>query len=259
MPTALPGEKIRANSFTTDSLCPTAFAKLAGMNAQLTEIAFVLDRSGSMGAIAASAVEGFNAFLTEQQAAPGQARFTLVLFDDEYLVPADALPIAEVVPLQNGRTYVPRGSTALLDAVGRCVDDLGARLAAAPEAQRPGKVIVAILTDGEENASRRFTWADLAERIRRQRGVYGWEFLFLGANQDAIATAAKLNIAARDAAGWTADAAGAVASAKSFSRKARALRAAAADPQAPPPADLARPLAEIAEEEDAAERRQPRR
>lgn len=233
------------------------------MNPDLTEIAFVLDRSGSMQTIAPAAVAGFNEFLREQQAAPGQARFTLVLFDDAYETPADALPIAEVVPLENGHTFVPRGSTALLDAVGRCVDDLGARLAATPEADRPCKVIVAILTDGEENASRRFTWADVSDRIRHQREVYGWEFLFLGANQDAIATASRMNIAAANAAAYAHDAAGAAASTKSASRKVRALRASAAAAGAslaafPPPEDLAKPLSEILGEEDTKERGKPR-
>ena len=163
------------------------------MNKQLIEIAFVLDRSGSMGSVARSAVDGFNDFLREQQSAPGQARFTLVLFDDEYLVPADAVPIDEVVPLNAG-TYVPRGSTALLDAIGRTVDSLGRRLAATPAANRPGKVIV--------------------------------------------------------------DAAGAKASFKASSRKAAAMRMAAACPAAPRPADLDKPLAEINAEEDHVERGQ---
>lgn len=225
------------------------------MNPNLTEIAFILDRSGSMGSIAPSAVAGFNEFLRDQQATRGQARFTLVLFDEEYEVPADALPIAEVTPLKNGRTFVPRGSTALLDAIGRCVDSLGARLATLPETDRPAKVIVAILTDGEENASRQHTWATVSERIRHQRDVYGWEFLFLGANQDAIATASKINIAPANTATWAADAAGAAAGFKGSSRKAAAMRLhAACAPGAPLPEDLAKPLSEIVEEEDASER-----
>ena len=224
------------------------------MNPFLTDIAFVLDRSGSMAGLAESAVAGFNAFLRDQQSSPGQARLTLVLFDDEYLVPADALPIAEVVPL-DATTYVPRGSTALLDAIGRTIDDLGRRLAATPEPERPAKVIVAILTDGYENASQKYTPADVGARIRRQRDQYGWHFLFLGANQDAIATAAKLSIAAHDAATFQADAAGASASFKSTSRKVFAVRElAAALAGAPPPADAALPLEQMLAEEDQAER-----
>ena len=223
------------------------------MNQTLTEIAFVLDRSGSMSSVAESAVAGFNEFLRDQQTAPGEARFTLVLFDDEYLLPACAMPVAQM-RLLDAATYVPRGSTALLDAIGRTVDELGARLAATPEAERPGKVIVAILTDGYENASQRYTQRDLATRIRHQRDVYGWQFLFLGANQDAIATAAAMNIGAQDAATFQADAAGAKASFKSTSRKASAHRMMAFAPSAPAPADLHRPLSEIVADEDRIER-----
>jgi hypothetical protein len=226
------------------------------MNQLLTELAFVLDRSGSMGCVAESAVAGFNAFLRDQQTAPGHARFTLVLFDDQYLVPAEALPISQVAPL-DATTYVPRGSTALLDAMGRTIDDLGRRLAGVPEPERPAKVIVAILTDGYENASQQYTQRDVAARIRRQRDQYGWKFLFLGANQDAIATAAQLNIASHDAATFQADAAGARASFKSTSRKASSFRMAALTPCAPPPADASMPLSEMLAEEDQAERGKP--
>ncbi len=193
------------------------------MNKDLSEIAFILDRSGSMQPLVEAAISGFNHFLTEQQSAPGLARLTLVLFDDEYLVPVESIPVAEVVPLDI-TTYVPRASTALLDAIGRTIDDLGTRLAALPEENRPGKVIVAILTDGLENASRHFTWRDISARIRHQTDAYNWEFLFLGANQDAIATAAQLNIGAHNAATFVADAAGHQASNAAFSRRAVALR-----------------------------------
>src|SRR5271154_7141840 len=97
------------------------------MKSDLTEIAFVLDRSGSMSAVAPAAIAGFNEFLLAHQSAPGHARLTLVLFDDEYLVPAAALPVSEVVPL-DVETYLPRNSTALLDAIGRTIDELGERL-----------------------------------------------------------------------------------------------------------------------------------
>jgi hypothetical protein len=98
------------------------------------------------------------------------------------------------------KTYAPDGGTALLDAIGRTIDETGARLAAMPEAERPGKVIIAILTDGEENSSRTFTWAQISDKIRHQQEVYKWEFLFLGANQDAIATAARIHIGRHNSA-----------------------------------------------------------
>ena len=183
------------------------------MKNHYSEIAFVLDRSGSMGSCRDAAIEGFNSFLLEQQQTEGLAKLTLVLFDDEYLVPIDALPVAEILPL-NSESYVPRGSTALLDAIGRTIDELGARLAALPEQDRPGQVIVAILTDGMENSSQNYTWQKIARAIKQQTEQYRWTFLFLGANQDAIATAAQMNIAASNAASYVADAAGLHASAE---------------------------------------------
>ena len=220
------------------------------MNTHLTELAFILDRSGSMGHLAGAAIEGFNHFLHEQQSAPGRARLTLVLFDDEYLVPAQSLPVAEVVPLDE-RSYVPRNTTALLDAIGRTVDALGARFSSLPERDRPAKVIVAILTDGLENASTHYTWKDIASRIKHQTEVYRWDFLFLGANQDAIATAAQLNIAAGNAATYNADGIGVRSTARSISRKSTALRATASG-QATAEEELAAgtPMQELVEEED---------
>ncbi len=174
------------------------------MNKNYTEIAFVLDRSGSMQSCRDAALEGFNHFLREQQAVEGLARLTLVLFDDEYLVPFRSLPVAEIVPLTTD-TYLPRASTALLDAIAQTILELGEQLAALPEAERPAQVIVAVLTDGLENASRNYTWAQVAQLIRQQTEQYRWTFLFLGANQDAIATAAQLSIAAANAANYVAD------------------------------------------------------
>ena len=182
------------------------------MKNHYSEIAFVLDRSGSMESCREAAIEGFNSFLQEQQRTEGLAKLTLILFNDEYLVPIDALPVAEILPLDND-SYVPRGSTALLDAIGRTIDELGARLAALPEQDRPMQVIVAILTDGLENSSQNYTWQQIADAIKQQSEQYRWTFLFLGANQDAIATAAQMNITAANAAAYVADAAGLHASA----------------------------------------------
>lgn len=193
------------------------------MNTSLTEIAFILDRSGSMQPLAEQAVTGFNSFLAEQQQAKGKARITLVLFDHEYVVPASCVPVEEVLPLDM-TTYVPRGCTALLDAIGRTIDDLGARLAALPESDRPATVIVAILTDGEENSSRQFTWHDVSDRIRHQTDVYKWNFLFLGANQDAIATAANLHIDRKNASTFAADGVGLRASTAALAKKMAAYR-----------------------------------
>lgn len=224
------------------------------MKKNYTEIAFVLDRSGSMSGCQEAAIAGFNQFLREQQEARGLARLTLVLFDDEYLVPVQSLPVQEVVAL-DWETFVPRGSTALLDAIGKTIDDLGARIAALPEGDRPAQVIVSILTDGYENASRHFTWHDLAQRIRHQTDVYQWTFLFLGANQDAIATAAQMNIGHQNAATFVADSAGAAAPSRTLSRKIRGLRAVNSGRATMEEArDAAAPLSEIVSEEDRKER-----
>jgi hypothetical protein len=176
-----------------------------------TEIAFILDRSGSMSSMTHAAISGFNEFLAAQQTTvddhgkPLPSTFSLVLFDHEYESIHHRVPIASV-PRLGPETYQPRGSTALLDAIGRTIDELGAALAATPAADRPVKVIVAILTDGEENASVRFTMADINRRISHQSRKYNWEFLFLGANQDAIATASRMGIQAGSAATFAAHA-----------------------------------------------------
>ena len=224
------------------------------MKNNYAEIAFVLDRSGSMGSCRDAAIEGFNRFLKEQQQVEGLAKITLVLFDDEYLVPVDALPVAEIVPLDD-ETYVTRGSTALLDAIGRTIDEMGARMAALPEGDRPAQLIVAILTDGEENSSHNYTWHQLAAAIKRQTEEYRWTFLFLGANQDAIATAARMNIAAANAANYVQDGAGLRASSRTFARKVRGLRQCIlGNPTVEESYDAHAPLSEMIAEEDQKER-----
>ncbi len=222
------------------------------MNKNLTEIAFILDRSGSMAPVTEAAITGFNEFLRDQQKTEGQARLTLVLFDNEYLVPLESIPVQEAVALDT-TTYVPRGSTALLDAIGETIDRLGARLALIPESARPGQVIVAISTDGFENSSVNFTWQDISRKILEQTNAYKWQFLFLGANQDAIATAASLSIAANNASTYVGDNGGTYTSTKALSRKMSALRkmSAGAAMSRQEHADVAAPLSAIVAEEDA--------
>jgi hypothetical protein len=228
-------------------------------NSHYTEIAFILDRSGSMESCRQAAIDGFNQFLVDQQKTEGLAKLTLVLFDDEYLVPVSSMPVQEVVPLTND-TYKPRNCTALLDAIGRTIDDLGCRLSALAEKNRPGQVIVAILTDGLENASHRFTWTEVAGKIKHQSEVYEWTFLFLGANQDAIATAANLSIAANNAANYVADNAGSKAGAAALSRKARSMRLASLGvASVAEMKDAEAPMSSLTAEEDAKERRRPSR
>jgi len=226
-------------------------------NAHYSEIAFVLDRSGSMKSCQQAAIEGFNQFLADQQKTDGLAKLTLVLFDDEYLVPISSIPVEEVVSLTDD-TYQPRGCTALLDAIGQTIDNLGQRLVELAEKDRPGQVIVAILTDGLENASQRFTWKEIAGKIKHQTDTYKWIFLFLGANQDAIATAANLSIAANNAANYVADAAGSKAGQAAFSRKMSALRRASMDSASVSERlDAEAPLTQIVSEEDRKTRESP--
>lgn len=177
------------------------------MREDLTEVAVVLDRSGSMEAIRSDAIGGFNAFLADQKKDEDELRLTLVLFNHEIDTIHARVPVAEVPPLDEA-TYVPAGTTALLDAVGRTVDELGERLAATPEAERPGQVVVAILTDGLENASRDYTPAQIRDRIRHQQADYGWEFLFLAAGQDAVVEGGNLDIPAGNAIAFEASPAG---------------------------------------------------
>lgn len=177
------------------------------MKDNLVEVVCVMDRSGSMEAIRSDAIGGFNSFLGGQKEHPGEARFTLVLFDHEYDLVHDRVDIQDA-PLLDGETYVPRGTTALLDAVGRTIDDVGKRLSETPEPDRPAKVIVSILTDGLENASRDYDNGRIAEMITHQQQKYGWEFVFLAANQDAIATARSMSIRPEDAISYEASPAG---------------------------------------------------
>lgn len=161
--------------------------------ANLAEIIFVLDKSGSMESIRRETIAGFNGFVRSQISSPGDARMTLILFDTNYSVAFAGVPLKEVVDL-NPDSYAPSGGTALLDAVGTAIDRTGKRLAGLTESQRPAKVMMVVLTDGEENSSRECTVEDVRGMVRHQSDVYSWEFLFLGANQDARTEAGKMGM-----------------------------------------------------------------
>ena len=188
-----------------------------------TDITIILDRSGSMQTVAEDTIGGFNRFLEDQKSAPGEAVLTLIQFDDKYEAVYRAKPIAKARPLDH-TTFVPRGSTALLDAIGRTIDEAGFRLSATPEKERPEKVIMVILTDGYENASRHFTMQKINEMISHQRDVYNWEFVFLGANQDAIATASQFGIAGDAALTYASTSTGTAAAFASMSDKMKLYR-----------------------------------
>ena len=175
----------------------------------LTDITFVLDRSGSMESIKSATIEAFNRFVNSQQNVAGTALLTLVQFDDKFEQLYQAIPLQQVTDL-NESNYVPRASTALLDAMGQTIVATGERLRAMPEHERPGAVVFVTLTDGLENASREFTLQRINEMIRVQRDHYSWQFIFLGANQDAIATAAAMGVAAGQAMTFAANAKGTI-------------------------------------------------
>jgi len=161
-------------------------------DANLTHLYFLLDRSGSMVSLREDTIGGFDTFIAEQRTAPGRCRVTLAQFDNEYDEVYADRDIAAVPSL----VLVPRGSTALLDALGRLVVTAGERLASLPEQERPGSVIVGVMTDGYENASRDWTHDRIKALIEQQSSEYGWQFLYLGADQDAIEEGAKMGFAA---------------------------------------------------------------
>jgi uncharacterized protein YegL len=183
-----------------------------------TEIVFVLDRSGSMQDIAKDMEGGFNEFIKQQKTVPGECSVTLVQFDTEYEVVYAGTALDKVPALK----LEPRGMTALLDAVGTAVQTTGLRLSLLPENQRPSKVIVVVLTDGQENSSKEYTSARVADMIKLQREKYQWDFVFLGADLNAIEVAAKLNI--NNAAVYHANAVGSVQAFNSVSNAVGASR-----------------------------------
>lgn len=162
------------------------------------EIVLIIDKSGSMEYIKEDAIGGFNSFLAEQKRIDREANVTLVLFDDRYQLVHDGVDIREVKKLTDA-TYLPSGTTALLDAVGSTVDRVGERLDATPEPEKPENVIVFILTDGKENASADYSRDKVKSMIEHQESKYGWEFIYGGANQDAFAEAGSLGIKAENA------------------------------------------------------------
>jgi hypothetical protein len=216
----------------------------------MTELAYILDRSGSMESMKEASIAGFNHFLSEQLEVPGDARLTLVLFDEEYVVPAQGAPLKEVEKL-TAVTYVPRGTTALLDAIGRTVKDLGNRIKQLPAGEKPSRVIVAVFTDGLENASHVYTSRHIADLIKLHREELNWEFLFLGANQDAIATAANMNVGVHTSSNVVFTHEAIVAAKRALSRKVRAMRMRESGSQdAQAVADEAASMADLVKDEE---------
>jgi uncharacterized protein YegL len=177
------------------------------MKNNLTELVFILDRSGSMSGLESDTIGGFNAMLAKQQEVEGEARVTTVLFDNNYELLHDRIDIKAVSPITE-KEYFVGGSTALLDAIGRTIHKIGNAQKNTAADYRAAKVLFVIITDGEENASREYTSDKVKAQIEQQKSRYGWEFIFLGANIDAVQTAARFGIDAKRAQNYHADSEG---------------------------------------------------
>ena len=174
------------------------------MKKNLTEIVFILDRSGSMAGLEKDTIGGFNSMIEKQKAEPGEAIVSTVLFDNENEVIHDRVDIQKVEPMTDKEYYV-RGCTALLDAVGGAIHHIGNVHKYAREEDRPEKTLFIITTDGMENASREYSYERVRKMIERQKEKYGWEFIFLGANIDAAKEAARFGIERDCAVDYHAD------------------------------------------------------
>ena len=174
------------------------------MRKGLTEVVFILDRSGSMSGLEADTIGGFNSMIAKQKKEEGEAYISTVLFDDTCEVLYDRVPVNKVEPMNDNQYYV-RGCTALLDAIGGAIHHIGNVHKYAREEDRPEKTLFIITTDGMENASRQYSYEKVKEMVARQKEKYGWEFLFLGANIDAIDVAGKFGIDSNRALNYVSD------------------------------------------------------
>ncbi len=177
------------------------------MKKGLTELVFILDRSGSMSGLERDTIGGYNAMLEKQKGEPGEAIITTVLFDDKYELLHDRINLRSIAPITE-KEYFVRGCTALLDAVGRTINKIGDAQKHTAEDERAEHVMFVITTDGLENASREYSYEKVRRMIEHQKEKYNWEFIFLGANIDAIATAARFGIGQDRAANYNADSEG---------------------------------------------------
>ena len=193
------------------------------MKKNLTEIIFILDRSGSMHHLESDTIGGYNSFLDQQKAEEGEARVTTVLFDDRYEILHDYVDIKEVQPITK-KEYFARGSTALLDAVGKTIKEVEHRQNFAPVEDTTEKTMVVIITDGLENASREYHLDTVKKMVTVQQEKHGWEFIFLGANIDAVKTAGGFGISADRAVNYHADAVGTATNFAGVAAAATAMR-----------------------------------
>lgn len=177
------------------------------MKKELTELVFILDKSGSMAGLENDTIGGYNSMLEKQKTVAGQACITTVLFDHNYMLLHDRIDIRAVKPITK-HEYQAGGNTALIDAIGKTIQKIGNAQKNTAEKYRADKVLFVIITDGYENSSREYTSDQVKAMVERQKSKYGWEFIFLGANIDAVETAAQFGIAPDRAQNYHCDSRG---------------------------------------------------
>ena len=194
------------------------------MKKGLTELVFILDRSGSMSGLESDTIGGYNAMLEKQKKEPGKAVISTVLFDDRYELLHDRINLQGIEPITD-KEYFVRGSTALLDAVGNTINKIGNVQKHTAEDERAEHIMLVITTDGMENASREFSYEKVRQMIEHQKSKYSWEFIFLGANIDAIAAAERFGISKDRAANYNADSEGTLLNYEVISETVSCMRA----------------------------------
>ena len=194
------------------------------MKKNLTELVFILDRSGSMAGLEKDTIGGFNAMLEKQKKEAGQAFVSTLIFDHETEVIHDRLPLDQISPMTEDDYWV-RGCTALLDAIGGAIHHIGNVHKYARQEDIPEKTLFVITTDGMENASRSYSASQVCSMIQRQQKKYGWEFLFLGANIDAVETAGRFGIHKERAVNYCPDADGTALNYEAISNAVSQVRA----------------------------------
>ncbi len=196
------------------------------MKKNLTEMVFILDRSGSMAGLEADTIGGFNAMIKRQREEEGEALVSTVLFDNESTVLHDRVPLDKIEPMTRAQ-YQVGGCTALIDALGGAIRHIGNVHKYAREEDVPEHTVFVVTTDGMENASHRYTAQEVRDMVTRQKEKYGWEFLFLGANIDAVETAARYGIGADRAANFRNDSRGQALAYEAMSGAVASLRSCA--------------------------------
>ena len=193
------------------------------MRKGLTEIVFILDRSGSMSGLEEDTIGGYNSLIEKQKKEDGEAYISTVLFDDACEVLHDRVLLEKIQPMTDNEYYV-RGCTALLDAIGGAIHHIGNVHKYAREEDRPEKTLFIITTDGQENSSKHYSYEKVKHMVERQKEKFGWEFLFLGANIDAVAEASRFGIKANRAVNYHSDREGTAVNYKALSKAVSVVR-----------------------------------